>query len=125
MADRTLKTLFESVRKGYNGKQDVTVKLTLESYNGNRYALWATYQEGSSKPDKSTSIREAELSGFIAALQKARGEWQIPDESYSGYLSHSEYAALLDWGGRKSSGNAPPVESPTKVGEAGNPKEPS
>ncbi len=115
MADRSLETLYEAVRKGFNGKPDVTVRLTLESYNGNRYALWATYQEGSSKPDKSTSIREAELPALIAALQVAASKWCTPDTHFAGHLSDREYAAQLDWGGQKSSGTAAPCEPQMSV----------
>lgn len=97
MADKTLQVLFEAERAGYGGKPKTVVRLTLESYEGKRYAMWGVYPEGSDKPTKAVSIRDAELQPLIAALGTAIQLWQKTDDGFTGSLSHAEYAALLDW----------------------------
>lgn len=96
--DRTLEVLFSSERKGFNGKPDLQARLTLESWNGNRYAMWGLYKAETSKPEKAISIRKDELERVIAALHVAIERWEVPDERFRGELTHAEYAKTLDWG---------------------------
>ena len=92
MADRELQTLFSATRKGFEGKPDAEVRLTLESFNGARYAAWGAYNVDATKPTKQISIRKDELPGVLAALQRAVELWEKPDEAFTGDLSHHEYA---------------------------------
>jgi hypothetical protein len=97
MADRTLQVLYASPRKGYEGKPDLDARLTLESWNGNRYAMWGVYRPDSGKAEKAVSIRHEELGALIPALQRAQELWETPDERFAGDLTHAEYAKTLDW----------------------------
>lgn len=94
MADeRTLKVLFSAHRPGFKGKPDMEVRLTLESFEGKRYAAWGAYKAGAARSEKLVSIRKEELPGVLAALQRAIELWEREDGEFTGELSAAEYAA--------------------------------
>lgn len=87
----TLETLMTTERPGYGDRPTLRFAACIEQWHGARYVELSVAADGERR--RTVSVRQRELPGLIAALQRAQERICDAPESFTEGMTHAEYAA--------------------------------